>query len=437
MLLQQKTIEQLLERIHFLMNGRSSKTSGTPPSQDIGRSNTKSLRTKSNKPSGGQLGHKGKTLEMRKNPDKIEHHLPEYCNGCGMSLEEEQSEVVRLSQEVDLPPIQPIYTEHRSYKRTCSCCKMETTSELPSHLKSVIQYGPSVASAVCYLSTYQYLPYHRITDLMSNFFGLPISQGTVKNQLTRMSKKSAPLYDLIGQRIEQSNVVGSDETGSKISGKKGWFFVWQTESLTYIKASFSRGYDTILGAFPEGLPSSVLVTDCWAAQLKTPSKENQLCIAHLSRELINFQTAVECSWSEKFNTVLNEALQIKKEMCESDYSSENLKMIDLENRIDRLLEVDLTKSHSKIQAFAKRMKKHRKSVFTFLYHHQVPPDNNGSERAIRNIKVKNKVSGGFRSDQGASQFAILRSVVDTAIKNGCSVFQAFLNIAQSPTLEAE
>ena len=437
MLSQQKTIDQLLERIHFLINGRSSKTSGTPPSQDIGRSNAKSLRPKSDKPSGGQVGHIGKTLEMSKTPDKIEHHMPTYCTSCGMSLEEEQAKLIRRSQEVDLPPIQPIYTEHRSYKKTCSCCNLETTSELPSHLKSIIQYGPSVASAVCYLSTYQYLPYYRITDLMDNFFGLPMSQGTVRNQLTSMSEKATPIYDLIGQRIGKSKVIGSDETGSKISEKKGWFFVWQTESLTYIKASFSRGYNTIMSAFPDGLPFSILVTDCWAAQLKTPSKEKQLCIAHLSRELINFQTAANCNWSGTFNNLLIEALLLKKQLKEFEYSSKNLKVIELENRIDRLLEVDLTDSNSKIKAFAKRMKKHRKSILTFLYHHQVPPDNNGSERAIRNIKVKNKVSGGFRSDKGANQFAILRSVVDTAIKNGCNVFQAFLNIAQSPILETE
>ena len=437
MVMLQKINSELLQRIEFLLNGRKSKTSSTPPSQDIGRSNAKSLRPKSNRRTGGQAGHKGKTLEMTSTPDEIKNHIPDFCNSCGTNLTQEEAHFVSSRQEVELPSIKPTYIEYRNFKKTCTCCGEQATSELPSHLHNSIQYGASVSAAISYLSVYQYLPYHRITDLLVNLFNLPISQGTVQNKLANMSKKAEPLYQEIAQKIKDSKVVGSDETGSHIAGQKGWFFVWQTKTLTYLKSSFSRGYVTIQETFPEGFPGSTLVSDCLPAQLKTPSQNNQLCIAHLMRELANFQSAVNCPWSKKMSVIFQEATALKKAMTFSDYYFTNKEVVQLENRLDRILTQDFSKSHPKIRAFMKRLNKNRNSIFTFLYQLDVPPDNNASERSVRNLKIKTKVSGCFRTEKGANQFAVLRSVVDTAIKNGCNVFQAFLTIAQNPIFKTE
>ena len=412
-----------------MRNGRKSKTSHTPPSQDIGRSNQKSLREKSDKPSGGQKGHEGHTLLMRETPDEVKEYHPDYCNHCGTDISQVPSTLIERKQEVELPPLSAQYIEHRNFQKQCSCCGEVVKSQLPAHLHASIQYGATVAATIGYLSVYQCLPYQRLTALLKRLFHLPISEGSVQNILARLHANALPAYECIQQKITESKVVGSDETGVSIGGKKAWFFTWQNESLTLLSASFSRGYDTISERFPKGLPQAVLVSDCWAAQLKTPAAQHQLCIAHLLRELANFESALNCEWSIQMKQVLTESLLLKKKLTPADYDKPQIAVLQLNNRMAALLATDYSHKHKKVQAFHKRLQKHQHSIFTFLHHPKVPSDNNASERAIRNLKVKNKISGCFRSEKGAHQFAVLRSVVDTAIKNTCSVFDAFFNIA--------
>ena len=122
--------------------------------------------------------------------------------------------------------------------------------------------------------------------------------------------------------------------------------------------------------------------------------------------------------------LLQDAIALKKQMQPQDYLAPTETITKLEQRFAELLQTDHRTSHKKVQAFVKRLKKNRNSVFTFLHHPKVPPDNNGSERAVRNVKVKTKISGLFRTEDGANRFAIIRSVIDTSIKNTNNVFQA-------------
>lgn len=327
-------------------------------------------------------------------------------------------------QEVIIPPVQALYVEHRSYGKVCAHCGKVCTGTTPVHLKGPIQYGAGIEVLVSYLSVYQHIPYYRITVLMKDLFGLPISEGTVDNLLKRTAQKALPLYNTIRERVQQSHVVGSDETGSRFGGKKGWFHVWQTTGLTFIVASMNRGYQTIKEYFADGFPLTVYVSDCWAAQLKVAALAHQLCIAHLLRELRNFEDALACQWSRAMKQLLQDAIALKKQMQPQDYLAPTETITKLEQRFAELLQTDHRTSHKKVQAFVKRLKKNRNSVFTFLHHPKVPPDNNGSERAVRNVKVKTKISGLFRTEDGANRFAIIRSVIDTSIKNTNNVFQA-------------
>ena len=199
--------------------------------------------------------------------------------------------------------------------------------------------------------------------------------------------------------------------------------------FTFLSVSESRGFQTIHGLFENGFPYSVYVTDCWAAQLKVKTKAKQLCTAHLMRETNNFIDAIDCDWSKEMKQLLKESIAFKKQMQKSDYFRENLERDVFRSRLDRLLEVNYTDKHPKIKAFIDRLRKNRDSILTFLYYSKVPPDNNGSERAIRNAKVKMKVSCQFRSLAGADCFAKLRTVIDTTIKNSQNVLNALANIA--------
>jgi transposase len=424
-------VSALREEIRLLRNGKNSGTSNTPPSHQIGRSNTRNFRVKTDRKTGGQSGHEGSTLKIKEFPDKTIDHIPQYCNDCGFDLEQTTAILKESRQEVVIPPIEALYVDHRSYSKVCAHCGKVCTGAMPGHLNGPIQYGAGVWALVSYLSVYQHIPYYRITVLLKDLFGLPISEGTVDNLLKRTAQKALPLYNTIRERVQQSNVVGSDETGSRFGGEKGWFHVWQTTSLTFIAASMNRGYQTIKEYFADGFPLTVYVSDCWAAQLKVAALAHQLCIAHLLRELRNFEDALACQWSSAMKQLLQDAIALKKQMQPGDYLTPTDAVIKIEQRLSELLQADHQTSHKKVQAFLKRLKKNRNSIFTFLHHPKVPPDNNGSERAVRNIKVKTKISGLFRTQVGATRFAIIRSVIDTTIKNTNNVFEALTLLTNS------
>ena len=423
-----KRITELEEEIRLLKNGRNSKTSSTPPSQDIGRSNKNSLRERSGRKSGGQKGHFGHTLQKTETPDEIITHGANYCQKCGAQLNMVPGTVKERRQEIEIVMVKR-YVEHQRLEKECPCCNAKNTGDFPLQVTAPVQYGASVKELVAYLSVYQYVPYNRIKDMFAAVFNLPLSEGTVDTLLQAMSKKCDLPYQEIKRRIENSAVVGSDETGCHVDGKKHWIYIWQNDSLTYIVPSCNRDYKTIAGEFPEGLPNATIVSDCLSAQLKTPGARHQLCTDHLLRELSNFELSIKDEWSVKLKAVLKQAKDLKRRMTKDDFEKPPPDVTEIERRVDALLSVDYTHFHRKIRAFIKRLIKHRGSILTFLHYAEVPADNNGSERGIRNIKVKTKVSGQFRNALGAERFARIRSVIDTAIKNGQPVFPALSALA--------
>ena len=422
----------------MLKNGRKSDTSSTPSSQDYGNSNKYNLREKSNRKSGGQIGHKGSSLKMSEKPDEIQKHIPKYCKQCGEEFNTDSVfELHQRKQEVVIPPIKPRFIEYQSYRCTCSKCNTQTTTDLPSHLKANIQYGANIQALITYLSVYQYMPSNRIKKYLKDIMNIPISEGTIYNIIESMSNKATPVYEVIKERIATSKVIGGDESGVKIDGDKAWFWVFQNSLYTFIKVAYSRSYQSIIETFSNGFPMSIYVSDSLPAQLKINTKAKQLCLAHLMRELKNFENAFNCTWASKLKQVFKDAISYEKQMTIADYSKTNPKVKEFENQLTKLLNVDYSGKHQKLIAFINRLIKNRDSIFMFLYHLEVPPDNNGSERAIRNAKVKMKISNQFKSFDFANHYAIIRSVIDTTIKNSKNVFDALSCLADQKLITAE
>lgn len=424
-----RKIEELMQKIEELSIPKNSRNSSVAPSKDENRTKkNQSLRGASDKKVGGQRGHQGTTLKMVENPNIIVVHKPNFCRNCGNDLELIQSEFVSRRQIVDIPPIEPVFTEHQIFKKVCNCWYCNV-SEFPTEVAHPISYGTNIQATIAYLHTRQYLPFSRMSEFFSDFCNLPISQGTIFNLLNKFAQKAQPAYELIAQKLETEKVVGSDETGIKINGKKGWFWTWQSNLLTFITYSSNRGFDSIQTNFENGFRQSVLVHDCWTSHFKTTCKTHQICIAHLLRELIFFEEKYESNWATNFKRMLYEALQIKKELKPEDYSKKIISREAIFEYLSILLEQTVPKKHKELFAFHKRMIKYKDYLFNFLHFYEVPPDNNGSERAIRNVKVKQKISGHFKTEKGAQIFAIIRSVTDTCTKNGQNIFEAFKTIA--------
>jgi transposase len=418
-----KRVEELEDEVRQLKQQKNSNNSSLPPSKDENRpAKNQSLRFKSGKSTGGQKGHKGKTLEMVNNPDKIIHHLPYQCEHCGKDLAGIQEVLQGTRQVVDIPPIHPTYTEHQVHSKQCICGHVNQ-GVFPTGVNNHIQYGPNVESLVAYLNVGQYLPYGRIQSMFHKLFNIPLSQGSIYNMLDKFSRRITPMYEQIRKEIEQSDIVGGDETGVKVNGNKWWFWTWQNTRNTFIVASDNRAYQTIEQHFPSGFWKAHLVSDCYSAHLKTPALAHQLCTSHLMRDLNYLIELTQSPKAVRMKLLLMDALQLKRKIPDSEYNMPCGERSFIQKELDRLLASDMQGEHKKVKTFFKRMVKNKRHLIEFLYHAHVPPDNNGSERAIRNAKVKLKVSTQFKSQTGIINYAMIRSIFDTCSKRGIGIFE--------------
>jgi len=420
----------LRERLAKYENPKNSRNSSMPPSKDENRPKAnQSLRKSSGKSVGGQKGREGKTLEMTAVPDKIIELQPDYCSNCGLSLLDVMATKRQSRQIIDIPPIKAIFTEYQTFSKACSCGCI-TVSDFPQGVNSPISYGENIEALVAYFHARQYLPFARMKETLNDAFGIPISEGGIHCLLQRFAQKATPIYQMIKQRVQDSKVIGTDETGIKVNGNKHWFWTWQTPNLTFITHSNNRGSETINREFPQGFPQSTLVHDGWKAQLKTASANHQSCLAHLQRTLNYLDGRYpKNSWTTKFIRLLKDSLKLKNKW---DFQNDKqlMERAAIVQRLEYLLDDPPDQKHKELYTFYKRMRKERQHIFTFLFIAEVPSDNNASERAIRNVKVKQKISGQFKVEQAAQNFAMIRSVIDTAIKNGLNVLQALVIVAK-------
>jgi transposase len=407
---------------------KSSKNSHVPPSQEPIESKelrrTQSLRVSSGLKSGGQPGHAGRHLVLPEQVDREEVHSPDCCPNCGESLFGLPEETAEERLQIDLPEIRAEVVRHKIMARRCRCgCLVRGAA--PAHVRGHLSYGPGIGATIGYLNTVHHLPFRRTVELIKELFHIPLSEGSVYNMLQGLQTSCLKTYDSIRDSLLESPVVGADETGMHVNKRLQWFWTFQTNDLTYIFPHAGRGKEAIDAHFPKGLPRSWLVTDRHASYFNLYVKGHQICLAHLLRELtwLN-ELAPNQKWSKKMKALLQEAIHKRKRLP--------WKKIDREKLIRRfndLLAEKVDHLHKDIQTLQTSLIRHREHVLNFLFHDFLPSDNNASERSIRPLKVKQKVSGCFRTDKGALTFAVLHSVTDTARKNNRSPWLELYRLA--------
>ena len=412
---------------------KNSNNSSIPPSKDENRPKRKSLREPSGLKPGGQKGRKGNTLKMAETPDLTVDHYPEYCSCCGNNLAGTDPFFIGKRQVYDIPPIEIKVTEHRIYERACNCGH-KTRSSWPAGVETPVSYGSNIESLIGYFHTRQYIPFKRMQEIFTDVFGAQISEGGIHYLLEKLARKAAPAYQLIRDKLKATcQAVGSDETGLKVNGGKYWAWTWQALDATFITITNNRGQKSIDDTFEDGFINAALVHDCWASHFNTKALTHQLCIAHLLRDLNYLNELYNHKWGRTLKLLLQTALKLKRQMEKADYLIHNPRRGQIEKYLDMLLGYQLPPDKKELVRFQNRLIKYKDYILTFLYRYEVPPDNNASERAIRNIKVKQNVSGQFRSVNGAACFAKLRSIIDTAIKNGQKVLETLQVIANLQT----
>jgi transposase len=418
---------RLKEELAILKVKKNSGNSSMNPASDLGRKQRTNLREKTGRKPGGQPGHPGETLAMVGKPDEVEEHWPQTCAACAGSLEGIDGLVVATAQVTKLPPIVPIICEHQKIEVVCACgCR--NVGEFPAGVVPGAQYGRCVMALVAFLSVRQYIPVARIQELLRDVLSLKISTGGIGRMVRKMAAFCAEEYGQIKAEVTEARQVGADETGTKVNGRKGWFWTWQTRLCTFIVFAASRAYSVVEEHFPDGFANAILSHDCLAAQFKTVARGHQICMAHILRELKFNIEAYRCKWSEAMKALIKESLSLKEVMAPDEHGQAQPWVEEIEHQLDALLAMQIPTKNKKSITLRNRIRKKRDSCFQFLYHPEVPPDNNASERAIRNVKVKQKVSTQFKSGQGAQDFAVIRSIIDTVIKRGGNILQHLANV---------
>ena len=433
-------IEKLKVRIAELEHDakpivKTSANSGIPPSKNpIGVPRTQSQRKPSGRKTGGQKGHQGSTRLQSGNVTGTERWYPaDVCPECGRPLDMEAATIAATRQVVDIPlPIMATVVNHRQMQVKCTCghcCK----GRFPESVNAPVSYGPNIMAMTSYLSTYQNVPFKRLTHLFGTIFGLHISEGSVSNMLNAMRKLSKTPYEMIRRKVAAGKVAGADETGVNINGRNSWLWAFQNAAATFLAFDRSRGHDVVNKNFsPEEQGGTVWVTDRWPAYFMgdVGMEDHQVCIAHLLRNLTyTAQAFPDDAWSMDMLDLLRDSVHQRHQgNIGQDVRTK------MEERLDELLARPpvYTREDGKeteLDKLKKSIDKHRGHVFTFLTNPAVPPTNNDSEKALRPAKTKLKVSGCFRTETGVENYATVASVIQTAVKNGQNPFEALRVIA--------
>ncbi len=425
--------------------GLNSSNSGKPPSSDGLKkpARVRSLREKSERKPGGQKGHPGETLRQTAEPDAVEHHFPVACGECGAALTPEMARGHAARQVFDLPEPQPlIVTEHRAHTCGCAACGATTRADFPEGVNAPVQYGPRIAAFAVYLLHYQLLPEARLVALMADLFGVKLSAATLATMSGACARRLNGLVETIRDHIAGGPIKHMDETGFRIGAKTQWLHVACTSLLTFYRVCAKRG--SLLGNVV-----GIVVHDHWKPYYTMEGVQHALCNAHHLRELKALIEIEKEEWARKMQCLLRRACHAANLAREREVVLKPRLIASFERRYDAIVAQGLAfheaqppltaKADGKRRGRTPRRTGHnlllrfvtrRQDTLRFLHDPTVPFSNNEAERDGRMMKLRQKISGGFRSLDGATDFAVVRSFIATAKKQRWKILDALTDDPQ-------
>lgn len=435
-----QTIQELKEQLN-----KNSQNSSKPPSSDgFKKPAPKSLRKPSGKKAGGQSGHQGTHLAVTTAPDEIVRHMPSSCKGCPHYQMCKSTACIAEKRHVIDAVVTVNVTEHQALELpVCMLHGDSRKGEFPSDVKAAVQYGENLQALSVALNTVGAVSIKRTHEILSGVFNIPISTGTISSMVKRCADSLDEAVGKIKDKMIGSALGHFDETGTRVDKKLWWVHDASNGEYTYLNISPKRGTAGMeqCGVLPEF--KGIAMHDCWASYWNYTDIPHAVCCAHLLRELTGIsENHPGQRWASGFINLLLEMKKVKeKAVGKGKDSLSYYHCHKFDKKYDELLELARKenplpetakkkrgrKKKGKILALVERLAKYKGSVCLFIHNFMVPFDNNQAERDLRMIKVKTKVSGCFRTEEGARDYLKIMSYVGTAHKQGYNAYKAIKN----------
>lgn len=400
---------------------KSAKNSSLPPAKGFKanlKSEAKSARTRA-----GSIGRAGGGRKLSTEPDQTVQAYVQVCSGCGTELGTTEQKIQQKYDKIELPPIKPIVTRVEQYGCKCPQCGEQQLATVPIGLEPGSPYGNRIAALVTAMRYTHGISYSRMQQMLSEVFGLEMSEGAIANLLARVKAKLESEVDGIVQRLRSERVVCSDETSARVNGKNQWEWVFQTEQVCVHVIRPSRGAQVISEVMAGHRPQ-IWVSDLFSAQKNHPAAQWQVCLAHQLRDCQYGMDAGDKIFSPVMKRMLLRALILHRRWDSLAESTQIEYRSRLRRDLDRAL--SLLPERADGQRLQRRYQDLRENLFLFLEDTTIPPTNNSSEQALRWSVIFRKVTNCFRSEWGRDLFAAVRSVINTGRRQGLSALDSIL-----------
>ena len=434
---QQVMIQELQDQL-----AKDSHNSGKPPSSDgLKKRRRQSLRQSGQRPRGGQPGHKGRTLTQVAEPHHVILHRLQDCPHCQTELTAVVAKGHVKRQVFDMPPVGIEVIEHQAPVKQCPGCGA-CVKAFPAHVTQPTQYGPRLKALACYLYGQQFIPLARIKELLTALYGDAPSEAVILAASRQLVSRTQATRERIRAQLLADPVVHFDESGLRVEGRLQWLHVASTAMLTAYHLHGRRGHVGMRAAGILPRYQGVALHDHWASYLQFSDCQHAFCNVHHLRELRFVFEQYGQAWAEKMARLL---CAIKAEVESTPEAHTVLppdRLADYEAEYDSLIAQGLAANpppkptrprargrpkQSPPKNLLDRLHKHKSGVLAFMYDFRIPFDNNQVERDVRMIKVQQKVSGSFRTQEGADTFCAIRSYISTARKHGHNAIDAIYN----------